>query len=53
MRNLITIANDSLSSLVSFSNFDDTKVDYIIVKSKATNMTSGTGKSRSRTAFDS
>ena len=53
MRNLITSATDSLSSLISFSNCDDTTVDYTIVNSEATNMTSGTGNSRSGTAIDS
>ena len=34
-RTLFTIDTDSLSSLISFSNFDDTAVDYIIVKYEA------------------
>ena len=52
-RNLVTSATDSLSSLISFSNCDDTTVDYIMVKYEATNMTSGAGNSRSGTAIDS
>ena len=53
MRNLITSDNDSLSYLISFSNCDDTTVDYIIVDSGAKNMTTGTGSSRSGTNVDS
>ena len=53
MRNLITSATDSLSSLISFSYCDDKTVDYIIVNPEATNMTSGTGKSISGTAINS
>ena len=53
MRNLITSATDSLSYLISFSNRDDTPVDSIIVNSEATNITSGTGNSRSGTDIDS
>ena len=52
-RNLITSANDSLSSLIIFSNFDNTAVDSIIVNYEATNMDSGTVKYRSGTAIDS
>ena len=52
-RNLITSATDSLSSLISFPNCDGTTVDYSIVKNEATNMTSGTGNSRSGTDIDS
>ena len=43
MKSLITSDNDSLSSLISFSNYDNTTVDYIIVNFEATNMTSVTG----------
>ena len=50
-RNLITSATDSLSSLISFSNCEDTTVDSIIANYEAKNMTSGTGKSRSGTAI--
>ena len=50
--NLITIAYDSLSSLISFSKCDDTTLGSIIVKHEATNTTSGTGNSRSGTAID-
>ena len=53
MRNLITSATDSLSSLISFSNCDDTIVDYIIVNPEAKNMTYGTGNYRSGTDIDS
>ena len=53
MRNLITSATDSLSSLISISNCDNTKVDSIIVNSEATNMTSDIGNSRSGTDIDS
>ena len=42
---LIIITTDSLSSLISFSNYEDTTVDYIIVNSQATNLTSGRGNS--------
>ena len=49
-RNLSTSATNSLLSLISFSNCDDTTVDYIIVNSEATNMTSGTGNSSSGNA---
>ena len=52
-RNLITSATDSLSYLISFSDFDETTVDYIIVKYEATNMTSVTGNYISGTAIDS
>ena len=52
-RYLSTSATDSLLSLISFSNCDNTTVDYIIVKYEATNMTSGAGNSRSGTAIDS
>ena len=45
MRNLITSANDYLSSLISFSNYENTIDDSIIVNSEAKNMTSGTGNS--------
>ena len=48
--NLSTSATNSLLSLISFSNCDDTTVDYIIVNSEATNMTSGTGNSSSGNA---
>ena len=51
--NLITSATYSLSSLISFSNCDNTTVDYIIVQYEATNMTSGRGNSRSGTTIDS
>ena len=53
MRNLITSATDYLSSLISFLNSDDRAVGYIIVNSEDTNMTSGTGNSRSGTDIDS
>ena len=53
MRNLITSATDSLSSLISFSNCDDTTVHYIIVKSEAKNITYGTGNSKSGTTINS
>ena len=49
-RNLSTSATDSLLSLISFSNCDDTTVDYIIVKYEDKNITSGTGNSSSVTA---
>ena len=39
-RNLIKSATDSLSSLIRFSNCDNTTVDSIIIKYEATNMTS-------------
>ena len=39
--------------MISFSNCDDTKVDYIIVKFEAKNMTSGTGNSISGTDIGS
>ena len=52
-RNLITSATDSLSSLISFSNCDDTAVDSIIVNYEAKNITSGTGNSRSGAGIDS
>ena len=48
--NLSTFATDSLLSLISFSNCDDTTVDYIMVKYEDTNITSGTGNSSSVTA---
>ena len=51
--NLIAIATDYLSSLISFSNCDYKTVDYIIVKYEATNMTSGTGNYRTGTDIDS
>ena len=41
-RGLILSATYSMSSLISFSNCDDTTVDYIMVNSDATNITSGT-----------
>ena len=50
-RDLITSATDYLSFLISYSNCDDTIVDYSIVKYEAKNMTSGTGNSRSGTAI--
>ena len=53
MINLIKSATDCLSSLISFSNCDDTTVDSVIVNSEATNMTYGKGNSRSGTAIDS
>ena len=53
MRNLITSATDSLSSLISFSDCEDTTVDSIIVKYGATNMTSSTGNSILGTAINS
>ena len=53
MRNLITSATDSLSSLISFSNRENTTVYYITVNYEATNMTSGTENSRSGTDIDS
>ena len=53
MRKLITSATDSLSSLITFSNFDDATVDYIIVNPEAKNMTSSTGNSISGTAINS
>ena len=43
--NLIASATDYLSSLRSFSNCDDTKMDSILVNSEANNMTDGTGNS--------
>ena len=52
-RNLITSATDSLSSLISFSNFDDTKVAYIIFNSEDTNMASDTGNYISGNEIDS
>ena len=52
MRNLITSNTDYLLSLISFSNCDDTKMDYIIVNSEAANITSGTGNYRSGNAID-
>ena len=52
MRNFFTRATDSLSSLIIFSNCDDTNVDSITVNSEAKNMTSGTGNSRSGAAID-
>ena len=52
-RNLIASATDSLSYLISFSICDNTTVDSIIVNYEDTNMTSGTGNSRSGTAVDS
>ena len=42
-----------MSSLNSFPNCDDTTVDYIIVNYEDTNMTSGTGNSRSGNSIDS
>ena len=53
MIDLITSATDSLLSLISFSNCDDTTVDYIIVKYEATNMNSVTGNFISGTDIDS
>ena len=53
MKNLSTSATDSLSSLIIFSNCDNTTVDYIIVDYEATNITSGKGNSISETAIDS
>ena len=38
-RDLIKSYTDSLSYLISFSNCDDTTVDYIIVNYEATHMT--------------
>ena len=52
-RNLSTSATDSLLSLISFSNVENTVVYYNIVKYDATNMTSVTGNSRSGTDIDS
>ena len=52
MKKLITSATDYLSSLISFSNCDDTKVYSIVVNSEATKMTSVTGKYGSGTAID-
>ena len=52
-RNLITSDTDSLSSLVIFSNCDNTTVYYIIVNYEAKNMTSGTGNSISGTDINS
>ena len=51
--NLITSATNSLPSLISFSNCDNTTVDSIIYHYEAKNMTSGTGKSRPGTDIDS
>ena len=45
LRNLISSATDYLSSLSSFSNCGDTTMDYILVKSEASNMMYGTGNS--------
>ena len=53
MKNLSTSATDYLSSLISFSNCDNTTVDSIIFNYEATNMNSGTGNYRSGTAIDS
>ena len=50
-RNLITNATDFLSSLISFSNGANTKVDYIIVNYETKNITSVTGNSRLVTAI--
>ena len=50
---LITSDTDSLSSLISFSNCDNTTVNCIIVNYEATNMTFGTGKYISGTDIDS
>ena len=47
LKNLISCATYSMSSLSSFSNCDDTTVDYNMVKSEATNITSVTVNSRS------
>ena len=52
-RNLIISASDSLSPLISFSKCDNATVYYIIVNYEHTNMTSGTGNSRSGAAIDS
>ena len=46
MGNLISIVTDFLSSLISFSNYDDSTVDYNIVKYEAKRMNSGTDNSR-------
>ena len=43
---LITSATYSLSSLISFTNYDNTKVDSIIVNYEAKNVNSGTGNYR-------
>ena len=43
--NLITSTTDYLSYLRSFSNIDETTIDYIMVKYEATNMMDGTGNS--------
>ena len=53
MKNLIISDTDYLSSLISLSTSDNTTVDCIIVNSEDTNMTSGTGNSRSGTDIDS
>ena len=49
-RNLILSATYFMSSLISFPNFDDTTVDYILVEYEATNITSGTVNSISGNA---
>ena len=43
--NLITSATYSLSSLISVSNCDDTKLDYIIVNSENKNLAAGISNS--------
>ena len=52
-RNLIISATDSLSSLIKFSNCDDTALDYIIVKEEIKNMSSIISNSISETAINS
>ena len=47
LKDLIASANDYLSSMSSFSNFDDTTMYYIMVNSDTNNLMDGTGKSRS------
>ena len=53
MKKIITSATDPLSSPVSFSNYYNITVDYIIVNCEATNMNDDTGNYRSGTAIDS
>ena len=53
MKNLITSATDSLSSLIIFPNCYNITVDYIIVNYEAKNMNYGTGNYRSGTDIDS
>ena len=43
-RNLIASATYYLSSISSFSNCDDTAMDYIMVNSEDTNLMDGTVK---------